>query len=262
MRWRARRATPRSLFFAAVRRACAGPRASAPARPPPGAFPRCRPSARGRPAGPRRGRCASAARRRSPLSALRATSMRTASGQALRGKACRDGGIVRRRGEHRAERRGERRPNGGLRFRREGAGERFDAPEHRCAAARRTSGAGSEVMSCAISPESAGNAATPCTRCAGSACSCSAEREKIRVIMAFTSERSIQQIRRRILVGQDPRASRPAGLHLEERQQPFLAHAETPRAAPPRRPHCGRAPRDPGNPSARTRITRLPRFNR
>ena len=54
----------------------------------------------------------------------------------------------------------------------------------RCAAAMRTSGAGSAARSCASSPESAGSAATPCTRCAGSACSCSAERENIRVIIS------------------------------------------------------------------------------
>src|SRR5205823_6749259 len=38
--------------------------------------------------------------------------------------------------------------------------------------------------------------------------------------------KSIQQIRWRILVGEEPRALGPAGFHRKERQQPFLAHAE------------------------------------
>ena len=49
----------------------------------------------------------------------------------------------------------------------------------RVAAAIRTSGEGSAPSSCASTSESGGSAATPATRCVGSACSCSREPKKI-----------------------------------------------------------------------------------
>ena len=113
----------------------------------------------------------------------------------------------------------------------------------------------------ASSPESGGNAATPCTRCAGSSCSCSAEREKILAIIVEAQDGPFSRfdgeywsVRMRALRGQPDSMPKIGSSHSLPAPS-GASFAST-------RPRCGRARRAPAARPGAKRITRLPRFNR